>query len=70
MVRKKKSEAKLSMKAPVQKITIELVSVDGTVEESVKQMLSDLKATTAAQEIVFGKAEEEVMQGVKVSVHV
>ncbi len=67
-VRKKKSEAKLSMKAPVQKIVIELTAIEAKVEESVKEMVVDLKATTAAQEIVFGKAEEEVMSGVKVSV--
>ena len=67
-VRKKKSEAKLSMKTPVKQIAIEFTEIDVKIKETVKQMLSDLKATTAAQEIVFGKADEEVMNGVRVSV--
>jgi valyl-tRNA synthetase len=60
-VRKAKSEAKLSMKAPVKKIVIE-TKVD------IKDAVDDLKATTAAEKIEFGKAETEIAPGLKVTI--
>ncbi|MBI4141465.1 valine--tRNA ligase [Candidatus Woesearchaeota archaeon] len=60
-VRKKKTEAKLSMKAPVQKIVIET-------KTEITSALTDLQATTCAQEISFGTAKEEIIPGLKISV--
>lgn len=60
-VRKKKSEQKLSMKAPVKKLVIQ-TKVD------IKPALADLQATTMAEKIELGKAEEEISPEVKVTV--
>jgi len=60
-VRKRKSEQKLSMKAPVKKLVIES-------EVDIKPALADLQATTSAQNIVFGKATEDVSPGIKVTI--
>lgn len=60
-VRKKKSEAKKSMKAPVKKLVIDT-------EKDVSKALPDLQATINAEKIEKGKAEEEIIPGVKISV--
>jgi valyl-tRNA synthetase len=60
-VRKKKSERKLSMKAPVKKIIIES-SVD------VSNALGDLKSTANALAIEKGKGKEELAPGLKVTI--
>ncbi len=60
-VRKKKSEAKLSMKAPVKSIIIET-------KMDLKGVLDDLKTTTAAEKIETGKGTEEITPEIKISV--
>jgi valyl-tRNA synthetase len=60
-VRKKKSEAKLSMKAPVKRLVIEC-------RQDLTNAFPDLQATINAQEIVLGKAQEPVSLGVKITV--
>lgn len=60
-VRKKKSEAKLSMKAPVKELVIQ-TDVDITA------VLDDLKAATSAEKITSGNAEEELQPNLKVTV--
>ena len=60
-VRKAKSEAKVSMKNPVKRLVIE-TKVD------LKEVLDDLKATTASEKIELGKAKDEVAQDVKVTI--
>lgn len=60
-VRKKKTEAKLSMKAPVQKLVIET-------KTEITTALADLQATTCAQEITFGTAKEEITPELKITV--
>ncbi|MBI4146111.1 valine--tRNA ligase [Candidatus Woesearchaeota archaeon] len=59
-VRKKKSEAKVSMKVPLKRLVIEC-SVD------ISAALDDLKATVNAERVEIGKASEEVVPGVKVT---
>jgi valyl-tRNA synthetase len=59
-VRKKKSEMKLSMKAPVKKLVIDTkIDISGVIE--------DLKATTAAEKLELGKATEELTPEVKIT---
>ncbi len=58
-VRKKKSENKLSMKAPVKKIVVES-------EIDITPALADLKSTTCAEKIEKGKGKEEIIKGIKV----
>ncbi|MBW3019632.1 valine--tRNA ligase [Candidatus Woesearchaeota archaeon] len=52
-VRRKKSEAKLSMKAPVKLLRIQTAL-------NLEPILDDLKATTSAEKIEFGDGEEEI----------
>ncbi len=60
-VRKKKSEMKVSMKAPVKRLVIDTkIDISG--------VLDDLKATTAAEKIEIGKATEELTPDVKITV--
>ncbi len=60
-VRKKKSERKVSVKAPVKSITIEsAVDLSGA--------LQDLKSTANALAITLGKGEEEIAPGIKVTI--
>lgn len=60
-VRKKKSEAKLSMKAPIKKLTIQS-------EVSLESMFEDLKQTIFATEIHKGLGDEELAPGLRVTV--
>jgi hypothetical protein len=60
-VRKKKSERKVSMKAPVKSIVIET-------EVDVSKALSDLKSTANALEIKLGKGKEEIAPGIKATI--
>ena len=60
-VRKKKSEAKASMKAPVKKLIIQ-------VREDISNALPDLKATINAESIELGPAEEQITPNVKITV--
>lgn len=60
-VRKKKSEAKVSMKAPVKKLVIE-TKID------IKSALADLKSTACAEVIEFGKATDELSPEVKATI--
>ncbi len=60
-VRKKKSEAKTSMKTPVKKITIQ-TNID------IKGILEDLKSTTNAVDIALGPAFEELTPDLKVTI--
>jgi valyl-tRNA synthetase len=60
-VRKKKSELKLSMKAPVKKIMVEA-------KTDITPALDDLKATTTAAVIEKGKGKEEIAPGIKVTI--
>ncbi len=59
-VRKKKSEMKLSMKAPVKRLVIET-------KTDISGVLDDLKATTAAEKIETGKGTEELTPDVKIT---
>jgi valyl-tRNA synthetase len=60
-VRKKKSEMKVSMKAPVKKLIIDTkIDISG--------VLDDLKSTTAAEKIEIGKGTEELTPEVKITV--
>jgi valyl-tRNA synthetase len=58
-VRKKKSEMKLSMKAPVKRLVIDT-------KTDISGVLEDLKSTTAAEKLELGKATEEVTPEVKI----
>lgn len=60
-VRKKKSEAKVSMKAPVKKLVIQTTA-------DLKGYLFDLRAATQAQEIEFGTGSEELAPELKVTI--
>ncbi|MBI4148515.1 valine--tRNA ligase [Candidatus Woesearchaeota archaeon] len=60
-VRKKKSEMKLSMKAPAKKLVIES-------KVSIASALEDLKATCCAELVDFGKATEQITPDLKVSI--
>lgn len=60
-VRKKKSENKLSMKAPVKKIVVES-------EVDIAPALGDLQATTCAVKIEKGKGKEEIIKDVKATI--
>ncbi len=60
-VRKKKSEHKLSMKAPVKRLVLES-KID------LRKALDDLKATTCAEVIELGKGTEELTPELKVSI--
>ena len=60
-VRKKKSEHKLSMKAPVKRLVIES-KVD------IRKALDDLKATTCAEVIELGTGAEEISPELRVTV--
>lgn len=62
-VRKKKTEAKLSMKSPVKKITIET-------KTDINQALQDLQATTCAQAIELGKGTEEINKELKITIEI
>ncbi|HLF54859.1 MAG TPA: valine--tRNA ligase [Candidatus Nanoarchaeia archaeon] len=60
-VRKKKSEAKVSIKAPVKRLVIETdVSLDAA--------LSDLQSTACAEKVEFGKGAEELAPNLKVTI--
>jgi valyl-tRNA synthetase len=60
-IRKKKSEMKLSMKAPVKKLVIDTkIDISGVLE--------DLKATAAAEKLELGKGTEELTPDVKITV--
>ncbi len=60
-IRKKKSEMKLSMKAPVKRLVIDTkIDISG--------VLDDLKAATAAEKIEIGKATEEITPEIKIIV--
>ena len=61
VVRKKKSEKKLSLKAPVKRLVIES-------ELDISKALGDLKAAANAEFVEFGEAEEELAPGLRVSV--
>jgi valyl-tRNA synthetase len=60
-VRKKKSERKVSMKAPVKSIVIET-------EVDINGALADLKSTANALEIKLGKAKEEIAPGIRATI--
>lgn len=60
-VRKAKSEAKLSMKAPVKRLVIDA-------KTDLTGVLSDLKATTCAEKIELGKAKDEIAPTLKVTI--
>jgi valyl-tRNA synthetase len=60
-VRKKKSEAKLSMKAPVKRLIIET-------KKDIAGVLDDLKATCVAEKIELGKGKEELSADVKATI--
>ncbi len=59
-VRKKKSEAKLSMKAPVKKLIIETTT-------DISGIIEDLKATTGAEILETGKATEQITPEIKIT---
>lgn len=60
VVRKHKSEAKLSMKAPVKKLIIE-TDID------IKPALADLKATTNAEEIEVRKGKKDALVSITIN---
>ncbi len=60
-VRKKKSEKKLSIKAPVKKIVVES-------EVDITSAFADLKSTACAEKIEVGKGEEEIAPKVRATV--
>ncbi len=60
-VRKKKSENKLSMKAPVKKIVVES-------EVDITPAFGDLQSTTCAEKIEKGKGKEELAKGIKATI--
>jgi len=62
-VRKKKSEAKLSMKAPVKRLIIDT-------KKDISGILNDLKATCVAEKVELGKATEELSPDVKVTIEI
>lgn len=66
-VRKKKSEAKMSMKAPVKRLVIELAK-DLAAACDLDAGIPDLKATINAEKIEMGKGKEEILPGVKILV--
>lgn len=63
-VRKAKSEKNVSLKEPVQVLTIECPKEKQAVLEAA---FDDLAATTISAKIVFGKGERDVMEGVKIT---
>lgn len=60
-VRKKKSEAKQSMKAPVKRLVIQA-------DADLKGILEDLKATANAETIELGEAEEQLSEKTKATI--
>lgn len=62
-VRKKKSEAKLSMKAPVKRLIIET-------KTDIKGIIDDLKSATQAETIEIGKGAEELTPELKVTIEI
>ena len=60
-IRKKKSKAKLSMKAPVKRLVIQ-TKID------LKSALGDLKAAACAELIEFGTASEELSKDLKIAI--
>ncbi|MBN2420757.1 hypothetical protein JXB27_00600, partial [Candidatus Woesearchaeota archaeon] len=67
-VRKYKSEKAMSLKTGIEELTIELPKVDEKVKKTFDEMIQDIKATTRAQNIVFGKGDIEVSKDLKISV--
>ncbi|MBN2421442.1 valine--tRNA ligase, partial [Candidatus Woesearchaeota archaeon] len=66
-VRKYKSEKAMSLKTELEELTIELPKVDDKVKKTFEEMIQDIKATTIAQNIVFGKGDIEVSKDLKIS---
>ena len=61
-VRKFKAQNQLSLKAEISKLTVEYKD-----EKSLKPFLEDIKASTHAEEIVFGKADNEITPELKIN---
>ncbi len=64
-VRKKKSEANLSLKTPLKRLVIECSDSDKALFED---MMVDLKGPTRAETVEFATADENIMDGLKISV--
>ena len=55
----------MSLKTPVKELVIEC---DKKTEVDIKKVMDDITGTTNAEKVNFGKADKEVIEGIKVTI--